>query len=182
MTTGERIAQLRRAAGLSQEQLAEALEVSRQAVSKWETGQALPDTDRIARLCALFSVSADELLGLRTRQSTLEPSAPMQPDGAQRLAQAAASRGRFLAGWITAALGVLTLIAAYLAVWPIRNAAVSIAAQHGLGYRPDVMWYAGQPPLSVVFLLGGVLIAAGAGLIAVSALLDAKSRKKPPQP
>lgn len=38
MTTGERIAQLRRAAGLSQEQLAEALEVSRQAVSKWETG------------------------------------------------------------------------------------------------------------------------------------------------
>ena len=41
MTTGERIAQLRRAAGLSQEQLAEALEVSRQAVSKWETGDSL---------------------------------------------------------------------------------------------------------------------------------------------
>lgn len=41
MTTGERIAQLRRAAGLSQEQLAEALEVSRQAVSKWETGVSL---------------------------------------------------------------------------------------------------------------------------------------------
>lgn len=41
MTTGERIAQLRRAAGLSQEQLAEALEVSRQAVSKWETGGSL---------------------------------------------------------------------------------------------------------------------------------------------
>ena len=117
-----------------------------------------------------------------TQKSTQDLPAPAQPDGAQRLAQAAASRGRFLAGWITAALGVLTLIAAYLAVWPIRNAAVSIAAAHGLGYRPDVMWYAGQPPLSVVFLLGGVLIAAGAGLIAVSALLDAKSRKKPPQP
>ena len=38
MTIGERIAALRRAAGLSQEQLAELLEVSRQAVSKWETG------------------------------------------------------------------------------------------------------------------------------------------------
>lgn len=38
MTTGERIARLRRAAGLSQEQLADALDVSRQAVSKWETG------------------------------------------------------------------------------------------------------------------------------------------------
>ena len=177
MTTGERIAQLRRAAGLSQEQLAEALEVSRQAVSKWETGQALPDTDRIARLCALFSVSADELLGLPTRQSTQGTSAPAQPDGAQRLAQAAASRGRFLAGWITAALGVLTHIAAYLAVWPVRNAAVDTAAAHGLGYRPDVMWYASQPPLSVVFLLGGVLVAAGVGLVAVSALLDAKSRK-----
>jgi len=38
MTIGERIAELRRAAGLSQEQLAELLEVSRQAISKWETG------------------------------------------------------------------------------------------------------------------------------------------------
>ena len=112
-----------------------------------------------------------------TRQSTQGTSAPSQPDGAQRLAQAAASRGRFLAGWITAALGVLTLIAAYLAVWPVRNAAVDTAAAHGLGYRPDVMWYASQPPLSVVFLLGGVLVAAGVGLVAVSALLDAKSRK-----
>ncbi|MGN1250994.1 MAG: helix-turn-helix transcriptional regulator [Candidatus Spyradocola sp.] len=182
MTTGERIAQLRRAAGLSQEQLAEALEVSRQAVSKWETGQALPDTDRIARLCALFSVSADELLGLPTRQSAQDSSAPAQPDGAQRLAQAAASRGRFIAGWITAALGVLTLIAAYLALWPIRNAAVDTAAAHGLGYRIEVMWYASQPPLSVVFVLGGVLIVAGVGLIAANVLLDAKSRKKTDRP
>lgn len=38
MTIGERIAELRRAAGLSQEQLAELLEASRQAISKWETG------------------------------------------------------------------------------------------------------------------------------------------------
>ena len=185
MTTGERIAQLRRAAGLSQEQLAEALEVSRQAVSKWETGQALPDIDRIGRLCALFSVSADELLGLPTQKSTQDLPAPAQPDGAQRLAQAAASRGRFIAGWVTAALGVLTLIAAYLALWSIRNAAVDTAAAHDLGYRIDVMWYAGQPPLSVVFLLGGVLIAAGTGLIAVNALLgakNAKSRRNPPQP
>ena len=47
------------------------------------------------------------------------------------------------------------------------------------------MWYASQPPLSVVFLLGGVLIAAGTGLIAVNALLgakNAKSRRNPPQP
>lgn len=185
MTTGERIARLRRAAGLSQEQLADALEVSRQAVSKWETGQALPETDRIARLCALFSVSADELLGLTPQPKPQDASAPAQPDGAQRLAQAAASRGRFAAGWITAAVGMLTLIVAYLALWPIRNSAVSTAAEHGMGYYSDVMWYAGQMPMSAVFLLGGLLIAAGIGLVAGNALLDlrnAGSRKKPPQP
>ena len=44
------------------------------------------------------------------------------------------------------------------------------------------MWYAGQMPMSAVFLLGGLLIAAGIGLVAGNALLDARRRKKPPQP
>ena len=182
MKLNEKILHYRKAAKLSQEELAELVGVSRQAVSKWETGQALPETDRIARLCALFSVSADELLGLTPQPKPQDASAPAQPDGAQRLAQAAASRGRFAAGWITAAVGMLTLIVAYLALWPIRNSAVSTAAEHGMGYYSDVMWYAGQMPMSAVFLLGGLLIAAGIGLVAGNALLDARRRKKPPQP
>lgn len=62
MKLGEKITQLRLSKGLSQESLAEKLSVSRQAVSKWEMGQAQPQIDNVLQLCALFSVSADQLL------------------------------------------------------------------------------------------------------------------------
>ena len=62
MTIGEKIAKFRTERGLSQEQLAELTEVSRQSVSKWEMGRALPQIDKLSRLCELFGVSADEFL------------------------------------------------------------------------------------------------------------------------
>ena len=62
MTLGEKIQQLRKETGLSQETLAEQLGVSRQAISKWELGEATPDTDKIVRLCRLFHISTDYLL------------------------------------------------------------------------------------------------------------------------
>lgn len=62
MTIGEKISQLRIAAGISQEQLAEKISVSRQAVSKWEMDQALPQIDKVLQLCQLFDVSTDDLL------------------------------------------------------------------------------------------------------------------------
>ena len=62
MTIGEKIALRRRTAGLSQEALAAQLGVSRQAVSRWETDESLPDTEKISQLCRIFGVSADDLL------------------------------------------------------------------------------------------------------------------------
>lgn len=62
MTIGEKISKLRIGNGVSQEQLAERLGVSRQSVSKWEMGQALPQIDKVVLLCELFSVSCDDLL------------------------------------------------------------------------------------------------------------------------
>ena len=63
MTLGERIQSYRKKNGLSQEQLAEALGVSRQAVSKWELNDAQPDLDKVLALARLFQVSTDTLLG-----------------------------------------------------------------------------------------------------------------------
>ena len=54
MTLGERILELRKKHGLSQEELAITLGVSRQAVSKWETGDAMPDTDKVIALAVYF--------------------------------------------------------------------------------------------------------------------------------
>jgi len=62
MNIGEKIQQLRKAKNLSQEQLAVQLEVSRQAVSKWELNESTPDTDKIILISKIFSVSTDYLL------------------------------------------------------------------------------------------------------------------------
>ncbi len=62
MTLGEKIMELRKKRGLSQEDLAITLGVSRQAVSKWETEESTPDTDKIVALAEYFNVTTDWLL------------------------------------------------------------------------------------------------------------------------
>lgn len=59
-----RLAMLRRRHGLSQEQLAEKLGISRQAISKWERAESSPDTDNLIALARLYQVSLDELVKL----------------------------------------------------------------------------------------------------------------------
>ena len=62
MTLGQKISKLRSLAGISQEQLAEKVNVSRQSVSKWEMDQSLPQIDKVLQLCELFDISTDKLL------------------------------------------------------------------------------------------------------------------------
>ena len=62
MPLSEKILHLRTQRGMSQEELAAALAVSRQSVSKWETGQSVPDLDKLIRLADLFGVTVDELV------------------------------------------------------------------------------------------------------------------------
>lgn len=76
MTLAEKILSLRTARGMSQDDLAEKLEVSRQSVSKWETGQSTPDLDKIIKLADLFGVSVDELVREGERPRSPEPPQP----------------------------------------------------------------------------------------------------------
>lgn len=62
MTFAEKLKSIRKKAGLSQEQLAEKLGVSRQAVTKWETETGIPDIENMMAISALFDISIDELL------------------------------------------------------------------------------------------------------------------------
>lgn len=62
MTVGERLLELRKKKGLSQEEVANVLNVSRQTVSKWEVGESTPDFDKILPLCNLYEITSDELL------------------------------------------------------------------------------------------------------------------------
>ena len=62
MKLPDKIIKLRKATGISQEELAEQLNVSRQAISRWENGSALPDAQNILQISKLFGVTADYLL------------------------------------------------------------------------------------------------------------------------
>ena len=62
MSIGEKIYDLRKKKNMSQEDLASVLNVSRQTISKWETGESNPDFDKIVPLCNFFEISTDEFL------------------------------------------------------------------------------------------------------------------------
>ena len=79
MTLSEKILMLRKQKGWSQEELAEQLGVSRQSVSKWESGTSLPDLNRILDLSRLFSVSTDFLL----KEEEVMEEEPEPPDPEQ---------------------------------------------------------------------------------------------------
>ena len=63
MTIGAKIAACRKRAGMSQEKLANELNISRQAVSRWENGETTPNTETLKLLSKLFDVSINTLLG-----------------------------------------------------------------------------------------------------------------------
>lgn len=75
MNIADRIQALRKQQGLSQEELADRLGISRQAVSKWESGQSTPDLERIVALSQLLGVSTDHLLlgSEPTRKEAIRP-------------------------------------------------------------------------------------------------------------
>ncbi|MGM9850030.1 MAG: helix-turn-helix domain-containing protein [Bacilli bacterium] len=62
MNIGEKLYELRKEKNLSQEEVADKLNVTRQTISKWETNQSTPDFDKIKPLCELYEITADELL------------------------------------------------------------------------------------------------------------------------
>lgn len=87
----QRLADLRRAKGYSQEELAHELGLSRQAVSKWERAESAPDTENLIALARLYDMSLDELL--RVSPEAEENAAPAAEPPVQRTAPAAGRKG-----------------------------------------------------------------------------------------
>jgi len=114
MHFGEKLLALRRQKGMSQEALAVELGVSRQAVSKWELGDAMPDVENILKLSELFGVSTDYLL----RSDIYSGSRPQ----AEATPPPKKNKGRILciAGIASAALGALGHLVIYVLSTMIR--------------------------------------------------------------
>ena len=103
MALSEKLYTLRKKSGLSQEQLAEQLSVSRQAISKWESGQSVPESDKLIVISNYFKVSLDYLLKEESEQTTAETPAT---DGSMQTND----RTKWLLGIITCVGGILCLI------------------------------------------------------------------------
>ena len=104
MTLAQRISQCRKALGISQEELGARLGVSRQAVSKWETGAAAPDMENLLALAREFGISVAELT------ATPEPPAPVEAGGNNGASSSPPPRQR---GWWIA-LGIVVAVLVFM--------------------------------------------------------------------
>lgn len=156
MTMAQRMITMRKNKGLSQEQLGNQLGVSRQAVSKWESGQVTPDVRYLITMCELFDVSADYLLrGVEVGAPTADPAIK------DNVHDQKMERVVFVCGLLcaVAGLGILMLMPLFaelyrdhmFAVW---HQALSVASG-----------YITQKPLIYLVVLGSILLIAGAVLL-----------------
>ena len=98
---------IRAQAGVTQEQLAEQLDVSRQSVSKWEGGQSFPEMDTLLRICDLYDVNLDTLLRGSVEESRVEDTARYD-----QFMTRFAKRIAFATGSIIAGVGLCGLLEA----------------------------------------------------------------------
>ena len=110
MTFGERLQALRQRAGMSQDALAERLGVSRQAVSRWERDETMPETDKVIALADLFGVTTDYLLRPRPEETEQKAQTPPrgQKDRVERFL-AFVRRKWYLLGWVLIVWGGIDL-------------------------------------------------------------------------
>lgn len=114
MTLGQRIQELRKAMGLSQESLGERLGVSRQAISKWEADGAVPEVDKLIALSRLFGVSLNELLQVDCPADTPEEEEQAAEEYARRIRRRKVFRD---VGHVLTGVLVLAFAAALALLW-----------------------------------------------------------------
>lgn len=116
---GDKIRDIRRANGLSQEEFANAIDVSRQTVSTWETGKSFPDSCRLVKICKEFNIKAEEFFDENEVQN--ERLAYKDIEDAKHDTENKSSNGhtsflRTLAGKLTIAVSVLFLAAVFFVI------------------------------------------------------------------
>ena len=183
MTLSEKILYCRKCCALSQEALAEKIGVSRQAISKWETGEAAPELSKLALLAKTFGVTADWLISednppesAAQGASQKQPAAPAPNanwvDSLPGAVQSLVRRYGWLAGAYIAASGAgMTIIGiiARIAVGKMMNGFGSTSPFGGAySYGSTFGSFAQNNPVSVMatimIIIGTIILIAGIGL------------------
>lgn len=159
MTLGEKIQQLRKATGISQEQLAEQLGVSRQSVSKWELNDAVPELGKIVLLSELFSISTDELLKNSQAKPNITDEGESQEGILEKIAAKNTANMQRALGFKTTVLGLVMLVLELMFL-PIFG---MIQKNHvnGHGFYSEFIRYAGMQPMPLVFTCTGLIVLLG---------------------
>ncbi len=110
MTIADRIQSLRKAKGMSQEELADAAGVSRQAVSKWESEQSIPDIDKIVILSEIFDVTTDYILKGIEPVETNDHKTMADVIDQKVLTQKNSKRAKTILKWVLIGLGAILLV------------------------------------------------------------------------
>ncbi|WP_313526956.1 helix-turn-helix domain-containing protein [Anaerotignum sp.] len=151
ITLGEKIQQLRKASGISQEQLAEQLNVSRQSVSKWELNQAVPEINKVIMISELFSISTDELLREKSVNQSEEDGKRADTITLEEITKMNLANRQIIIGVKTLVLGLVMLVLEFLFL-PVFG---MIQKEHvnGQGFYTEFMRYAFMQPMPIVFTI-----------------------------
>jgi transcriptional regulator with XRE-family HTH domain len=176
MKLPEKILYCRKQASLSQEALADRLGVSRQAVSKWETGDAVPEVGKLPLLAQVFGVSADWLLsedGPEKAPPAAEAAENREKiiDLLPRAARNLVRRHGWLAGVCIALRGALLAGAGLLIRWMIRR----ILFVTPFAQDPDITALTAKSP---PYILGRIMVIAGLILVVLGVVLAVWLRRK----
>lgn len=113
MNRSEKLAQLRKEKGLTQIELARELNVTRQAVSRWEVGDAIPSTENLKRLSELYGVSLEYLLNDEQQEREKRPDPEPAKEDAEKDGKERKNKWKVLAICALLALGVVSAALAY---------------------------------------------------------------------
>lgn len=161
MTMGEKILNMRKARGWSQEELAERVGVSRQAVSRWESGTAKPDADKMIAICDLFGVSADYLLRDMAGQGT--EAAEWEKKEKKQIPWASWGMAAFGAGTLLVLKILASVNRVYVSPTWEQTFGVEGAVMVSPGYYTGFEDYLNSTGLEWLAWLAGSMLAVGGG-------------------
>lgn len=166
MSLGERILQLRKASGLSQEQFGEVLNVSRQAISKWETDQSVPDIDKLLAISQAYSISMDELLDNEVASGATASSQQLK-----EVTKANMTKRKFTIGWITTISGLVMLMIELFSLQYMQRIEREMYHQWNI----NIFHYAKEQPMPIVFTITLIIVALG--IVMLISTLGNKGKK-----
>ena len=192
MNLSEKIIYYRKRAGMNQEMLADRLGVSRQAVSKWETGEAVPELNKVVLMAKVFNVTTDALLLDDEAEDAPEPAAAPQSSWVEAVPGVI---GRLLRryGWLSGVY--IAVVGAFFTLMGAAARGISNSMMNGFQSSVDSMLggFAGQTVYingelvntssslaasNPVAMLGGVIIALGVIMMIGGTVLAVVLKKK----